>query len=132
MPSSDPVDIVARVNDILDRSGIRNPPVSVERVAKSLGAQVRFSPLDEELSGMIYIRDGTPIIGVNARHAPNRQRFTIAHEIGHLVLHRELITGVVHVDKQFPVQFVGLNRDTVSAAGTELVDIQPTGSVPNC
>jgi Zn-dependent peptidase ImmA (M78 family) len=56
--------------------------VPVDRIAKGLGAQLRFSPLDEELSGMIYISDGTPIIGINSLHHPNRQRFSIGYEIG--------------------------------------------------
>jgi Zn-dependent peptidase ImmA (M78 family) len=85
-----------------------------------LTAQVRFSPLDDELSGMIYIKDGVPIIGVNSLHHPHRQRFTIAHELGHLQLHRDMIESEVHVDKDFPV----LLRDQNSASGTEKVEIQ--------
>ena len=69
---------------------------------------------------MIYIKDGVPIIGVNSLHHPLRQRFTIAHELGHLELHREMITSKVHVDKDFPV----LMRDPKSATGTEKVEIE--------
>jgi Zn-dependent peptidase ImmA (M78 family) len=76
--------------------------------------------LDDELSGMIYVRDGVPIIGVNAIHHPNRQRFTIAHECGHLVMHSAQLSNVVHVDKQFP----RLMRDSRSATGTDLMEIQ--------
>jgi Zn-dependent peptidase ImmA (M78 family) len=85
-----------------------------------MGAQVRYSPFDDDLSGMIYIKDGIPIIGVNSLHHPHRQRFTIAHELGHLELHREMITSKVHVDKDFPV----LMRDPKSARGTEKVEIE--------
>jgi Zn-dependent peptidase ImmA (M78 family) len=124
MTSREKSDIAQHVTAILEKCGIKSAPIAVDKVAKALGAQVRYSPLDEELSGMIYIHDGTPIIGVNARHSPNRQRFTIAHEIGHLQLHRDLIAGKVHVDKQFPIEFAGLNRDTKSASGTESVEIE--------
>jgi Zn-dependent peptidase ImmA (M78 family) len=85
-----------------------------------MGAQVRYSPFNDDLSGMIYIKDGVPIIGVNSLHHPHRQRFTIAHELGHLELHREMITSEVHVDKDFPV----LMRDPKSARGTEKVEIE--------
>ena len=68
---------------------------------------------------MIYIKDGIPLIGVNSLHHPNRQRFTIAHELGHLEMHRELITSTVHVDKKFPV----LMRDSVAATGTDEIEI---------
>ena len=80
--------------------------------------ELRVSPLDDELSGMIFIRDGIPIIGVNALHHPNRQRFTIAHEIGHLELHRDAVTEEVHVDKQFKV----LMRDANSSTGTDRME----------
>jgi Zn-dependent peptidase ImmA (M78 family) len=123
MSSKRSVDYVALVTNLLAKMGVRSLPVPVDKVAKALGAQLRYSPLDEELSGMIYISDGVPIIGVNSLHHPNRQRFTIAHEIGHLELHRESLLGKVHVDKQFPVQF-GLNRDAKSATGLELIEVE--------
>lgn len=113
-----------QAEELVARFGIRSAPVPVDKIARLLGVQLRFSPLDEELSGMIYINENTPIIGVNSMHHPNRQRFTIAHEIGHLQLHRHLITGKVHVDKQFRVQFAKLNRDAKSSTGTEKIEIE--------
>lgn len=105
---------------LLDKLQIDRPPIPVERIAKELGASVLFSPLDDQLSGMVYVKDGRPIIGVNALHHPNRQRFTIAHEIGHLVLHRAEITKQIHVDKGFPM----LMRDAVSSAGVNSIEIE--------
>lgn len=104
---------------ILQEFAISTVPVPVEKIAKGLGAIVQYAPLDEELSGMAYVKDGKPIIGVNALHHPNRQRFTIAHEIAHLVLHRDYITEQVHVDKSFT-----MNRDSVSATGTDALEIE--------
>ena len=125
MGSKRSVDPVAtRVHDLLTRFGVRVPPVPVDKIAKGLGAQLRFSPLDQELAGMIYISENKPIIGVNSLQHPNRQRFTIAHEIAHLELHGHLISGKVHVDKDFPVQFAGLNRDATSALGTEKIEVE--------
>ena len=112
--------ISERVQSLLDENQVTAPPIPVKRIAKSLGAQLRYSPLDEELSGMIYVNEGTPIIGVNALHHPNRQRFTIAHECGHLVLHKAKITTEVHVDKDFPM----LLRDSVSSAGVNEMEIE--------
>jgi len=94
-------------------------PVPVERIAKAFGAEIKISALDDELSGMIFMKGNTPIIGVNALHHPNRQRFTIAHEIGHLEMHRHLIDGRVHVDKVFQV----LRRDAKSATGNDALEI---------
>lgn len=106
---------IMRDNDVLAA------PVPVERIAKSLGAQLRFSPLDDELSGMIYVKDGVPIIGINALHHPNRQRFTMAHECGHLALHRSEITKEIHVDKGFPTM---LMRDSVSSTGVDEMEVE--------
>lgn len=106
--------------ELLEKQGIQTAPIPVEKLAKALGAKIRFSPLDEELSGMIFIKDGVPIIGVNSMHHPNRQRFTIAHELGHLMMHRDHLTSEVHVDKQFRV----LMRDSVASTGTELIEIE--------
>lgn len=99
-------------------------PIPVDKIAKGLGALVRYSPLDDELSGMIYIKNGTPIIGVNALHHVNRQRFTIAHECGHLELHRELLSSEVHVDKEYEVPVLVFNRDHQSSLGTQPIEIQ--------
>ncbi len=105
---------------VLERFGSVSIPVPVEKIAKFLRIQVRFSPLDDELSGMIFIKNDIPIIGVNAIHHPNRQRFTLAHEIGHYALHRDMLTSQVHVDKSFPV----LMRDPKSASGSERREIE--------
>jgi Zn-dependent peptidase ImmA (M78 family) len=114
-----------RAQQVLAELGIKTPPAPLERIAKAHGAIIRYAPLDAELSGMLYIKDGIPIIGVNSLHHPNRQRFTIGHELGHLVLHRSIISTDVHVDKEFPwLEVPRLNRDLNSAAGTEDIEIQ--------
>lgn len=79
-----------------------------------------YSPLDNELSGLIYIKKNTPIIGINSLHHPNRQRFTIAHECGHLLLHKALVSGGIHVGKRFPM----LMRDSVSVTGVSEIEIE--------
>ncbi len=114
--------VEARAHKLLASLGFREVPVPVDKLARSLGARVRYSPLDEELSGFVFIKDGVPIIGVNSLHHINRQRFTIAHEIAHLQLHREFITTAVHVDKKFAESM--LNRDASSATGTERLEVE--------
>ena len=113
-------DITRQVRNLLRDHNMETAPVSVEQVASNLGALVRYCPFDEELSGMLYLKGARPIIGVNSLHHPNRQRFTIAHEVGHLELHRHLIADHVHVDKRFPV----LMRDANSASGTQRMEME--------
>ena len=112
--------ISALAQKLLLDNRVTTPPVPVERIAKLLDVQLRYSPLDEELSGMIYVKEGTPIIGINVLHHPNRQRFTIAHECGHLLLHKQHLTKKIHVDKTFPM----LMRDSTSTMGIEKMEIE--------
>lgn len=72
---------------LLHEHSIAGPPVPVEQLAEALGADVIYEPFEGEVSGMLYRQDGHSVIGVNSTHARNRQRFTVAHEIGHLRLH---------------------------------------------
>ncbi len=113
---------------LVERLGLKNPPVPVEKLAKSLGVRIEYNPFDDELSGMAFLRDGKPIIGVNSKHHPNRQRFTIAHELGHIVLHRSHLETAVLIDKSknFMIE-EGKNfipRNQTSAEGSDPLEIQ--------
>ena len=73
---------------LLDELGVDELPVPVEEIAISLGAEIDYEPYDGDVSGMLYRTEGHTLIGVNSRHAGTRQRFTIAHEIAHLSMHK--------------------------------------------
>jgi Zn-dependent peptidase ImmA (M78 family) len=60
------------------------PPVPVHDVAKALGLDVVPFAFHNKISGLLKEEDG--VIGVNKMHHPLRQRFTIAHELGHFLL----------------------------------------------
>src|SRR5262245_61528186 len=66
---------------------VESPPVPVERLAEGLGAEIVYQSFEGDVSGMLYRDENRNLIGVNSAHGANRQRFTIAHEIGHLKLH---------------------------------------------
>ena len=101
---------------LLSRCGIAEAPVPVEEIARAVGARVRYSPFEGELAGMLMRGDGQTTIGVNSLHHPNRQRFTIAHELGHLLLHK----GEVHIDRSFRVN----RRDEVSSLAVDPDEIE--------
>lgn len=105
------------VRRLLDEHKISKPPVPVEALARSLGARVSYSPFEGDISGMVFRNEDQVIIGVNSLHHPNRQRFTIAHEIGHMVLHK----GVeMHVDRAYRVNL----RDDLSSQAVDPEEIQ--------
>lgn len=93
-------------------------PVDVESVAEYLGLSIVDEDLESSVSAMLVVKDGRGgVIGVNTNHHPNRKRFSLAHEIGHYLLHRKEAT--VFVDAA-PVFF----RDDTSSAGTERQEIE--------
>jgi Zn-dependent peptidase ImmA (M78 family) len=73
---------------LIEQAGVTRPPVPVERIAQFLGAQIAYEAFDGDVSGMLYRDANRTLIGVNSSHAPTRQRFTLAHEIAHLRLHK--------------------------------------------
>lgn len=81
---------------VLDLLGIDDPPVDVEWIARRLGAVVAFSPA--LFTGELDSQADPPVIVVNSRDGRERQRFTIAHELGHLLLHE---SGNLYRDVSF-------------------------------
>ncbi len=116
---ANPVQARESARAILRDFGVKVAPVPVERIIKARGIVLQYAPLDEDLSGMAYIKDDIGIIGVNALHHPNRQRFSAAHELGHHVLHESEIRKAVHVDRGFRM----LLRDDVSSQGVDPLEI---------
>jgi Zn-dependent peptidase ImmA (M78 family) len=90
-----------RAADLLRIGRIRKPPVPVDKLAALVKAEIVFQPFSGEMSGIVYRNgDGTAVIGVNLSHSEPRQRFTVAHELGHLIMHAD---EQLHVDKNFPI-----------------------------
>jgi Zn-dependent peptidase ImmA (M78 family) len=106
---------VSKAREILRRVG-PDVPVDVEALAETHGVSVVQQDLEDSVSGILVIKDGHGIIGVNQNHHPNRRRFTIGHELGHYILHRK--NAKVFVDAS-PVFF----RDTASSDGMQSQEI---------
>lgn len=83
---------LADLRELMAREGLATYPVDVDAVAKLLGLTVLLEPMDDELSGFLELRGDSWVAGINAYHHPVRRRFTLAHEVGHFVLHRDAQT----------------------------------------
>ncbi|SMD08015.1 protein of unknown function [Fulvimarina manganoxydans] len=74
-------------------------PVDVREMSKALGIRIETKALPDSISGKIErvgLFGDDYVITVNSGHSATRQRFTIAHEIAHFILHRDLIgDGIV-------------------------------------
>jgi predicted transcriptional regulator len=67
-------------------------PVDVFAIARDLGVEVNRVPLAPNISGLIRRKDHDGFaIDVNNTHSLVRQRFTVAHELGHYIYHRDLL-----------------------------------------
>jgi len=101
---------------LLRDSKIERPPVPVEQIARARGAVIRRGRVEPKVSGFLYRNTarGHAVIGVNSAQHLNRQRFTIAHELGHLLLHSG---DAVHVDAV-------KHRDDVSEKGTDIEEVE--------
>lgn len=100
-----------RTEQLLLEAGVDIVPVPVKQVAAYLGIKIELADLGEDCSGVLVRNGDRAVIGVNKEHHDNRQRFSIAHEIAHFVLHK----GDTYVDKGYRVHF----RDLESGSGTK-------------
>ncbi len=95
-------DIELEARKLLENNSISRPPVPVEELAAALDIDVRSSAGNDEVSGALIRNDDSVVIAVNSSQHENRQRFTIAHEIGHFLLHKGT---QVHFDDDFRVNY---------------------------
>ncbi|CAN5446895.1 hypothetical protein BH10ACT10_BH10ACT10_02310 [soil metagenome] len=112
---------MTRVDDnarnLLREVGQAGPPVDVEAIAEHLGIRVVKTKMDDDVSGMLIREADTVTVGLNSGQALNRRRFTLAHEIGHLRLHRG---RALILDSAIRVNY----RDAQSARATDREEME--------
>ena len=62
-------------------------PIDISHIIRTETIQIEERFLEDELSGLLIIQGGAKLIGVEHSHSEERKRFTLAHELGHYVLH---------------------------------------------
>jgi Zn-dependent peptidase ImmA (M78 family) len=106
---------------LASRLAINAAPVNVHKIAAELGLSIVSEDLGSDVSALLVTDGKSSIIGVHERHAPTRQRFSIAHEIGHFVLRHQFEPGEhVHVDRGRYISERGLK----SSAGVDAKEIE--------
>jgi len=79
-----------QANRLLEEFDVVIPPVDPVYISRSLGVSVHFVTFSGEadrISGFYDAREDA--IYVNSKEFALRQTFTVAHELGHRILHRE-------------------------------------------
>ena len=92
-------------------------PVPLDIVIRHLDLSAQARPL-ADASGVLVVENGRGVIGYNVNHSQVRQRFTIAHEIGHYVLHAIPNQQKLFVDKSM------FKRDDGSSTGDDFDEVQ--------
>jgi Zn-dependent peptidase ImmA (M78 family) len=102
---------------LLENNGVVRAPIPIDRLARTLEIDVRYSPGKVDVSGALIRNGKSVVIAVNSAQHENRQRFTIAHEIGHFLLHKGT---KVHFDEDFRVNY----RNALSSEATNTEEIE--------
>lgn len=105
------------VDEMLSAEAGISAPVPVERLVRERGIAIRRGPLDDDVSGLLVRQGPSATIGVNDTQSVLRQRFTIAHEFGHFLLHEGMVE---HVDRGYRVNF--RNQESSMARDVEEIE----------
>lgn len=80
---------------VLINENVQELPVMVGQLCKQMGIQMRYYTPEDDNDGFSTIINNCPWIFVSEQASPERQRFTAAHELGHILLghvgHYELV-----------------------------------------
>jgi Zn-dependent peptidase ImmA (M78 family) len=95
--------MIESIFSILERAK-QSVPVNLKQLCDELGIKLIYTTNPtSNAGGYIECDNGEYTIYVDANAHPNRQRFTIAHELGHFFLHRDTLNsashGVVRMDR---------------------------------
>jgi Zn-dependent peptidase ImmA (M78 family)/DNA-binding XRE family transcriptional regulator len=80
---------VPAARELLELTKRHRPPIEVLAIARDLGIAVFPRPFPNALSALLLRHERNAFIGINNHQAPVRQRFSLAHELGHFVLHHK-------------------------------------------
>ena len=99
--------------DLLVKNNLFKPKFDIKKLVERLNLKLEEKELGKDVSGLFVMSDELGIISVNKKENKNkaRQRFTIAHEIGHFILHSKLKS--IFIDKTPKVMF----RNSESSSG---------------
>ena len=110
-----------QLEDIINNTCSNIFPRNIVAVCTKLGITVQeTAQFPNNISGAIFKEDEKYFILVNKFHSIGRKSFTIAHELGHYILHKdlldensELVSYIKSNDKICPALARGLDYNTI-------------------
>lgn len=106
--------IEEKTEKLLSENGFFSAGFDVTALAKKLGVSVLDQEMEDDISGLFVVSEKTPIISYNKKEENRnmkRVRFTIAHELGHYILHSK--EQPVFIDRSPKVMY----RNSASTTG---------------
>ncbi|MBF9059104.1 ImmA/IrrE family metallo-endopeptidase [Rhodobacterales bacterium HKCCSP123] len=91
----------------------RTIPVPVTSLPARLGIGLKSAFLPAGISGMLERDRGSFLVTINALDPDTRQRFTLAHELGHYMLHRHLVGDGLDDDRAYRSTEAGKYHNTL-------------------
>lgn len=99
----DELPTILKARQFIRKAGIMSVPVDIECLATAANAKIKVAyDLHNDESGQTFPLKGKHVIVVNGNHLEERQRFTVLHEIAHIILElpsqhhgEKLTTGVL-------------------------------------
>jgi len=87
--------------EFLKDFGLDKAPIDLPRIYRLIGPKLRFEPMDNEISGKLEKQNDMWCAIINSLHSENRQNFTMAHELGHYLLHVKTEREDPFIDRAF-------------------------------
>lgn len=81
-------DIDSIINKAKKDGFINGYSVDIKSIIEKQGIEIKYEEMPSTKSGYLRKVDNKWIIGVNRRHHVHRQKYTLAHEFAHYILHR--------------------------------------------
>lgn len=76
-----------KAEEILKEFRVTEPIVPIYNIAEAKGVEIKLVSMPEGIQNAAgFLDQDNRVVYVNSEDAPNRQTFTIAHELGHLLL----------------------------------------------
>jgi Zn-dependent peptidase ImmA (M78 family) len=102
---------------LLKKMNINKAPIAIEEIARMLNVHIGTAS-SPEYSGFLIRRKDSGLIGINSDDTYARQRFTIAHELGHFILEKK----DTHIDDKSTVFYRNFNGDDVNTDSERIVN----------
>lgn len=103
--------IEEKTEKLLTNNNLFKAGFDIFELAEKMGVTVLGQDMEDDISGLFVVSEKKPMISFNKKEVDKRVRFTIAHELGHYILHSK--EQPVFIDRTPKIMY----RDITSTTG---------------